>query len=319
MTKFGYTLSSEEHAPERLVELAAQAESHGFDFVSISDHYHPWVGEQGHAAFVWSVLGGIAASTSTIEVGVGVTCPIVRIHPAVLAQAAATTARLFGGRFTFGVGSGENLNEHILGDRWPPADVRLEMLEEAIAVMRQLWTGESVTHRGTYFTVEDARIFDLPDTPIPVIVSAFGDASAALAARCGDGLWTTGSSPDTIEVFERNGGSGPRWSQINVCWARDRDEAVKTAHRVWPNTGVPGQLSQDLRTVAHFETAVSIVTPELVAESVLCGPDPQPVVDKARAASEAGIDHVYFHQIGPDQDGFFSFWEDELAPALRST
>lgn len=317
MTKFGYTLSSEEHPPERLVQLAAEAESRGFDFVSISDHYHPWVGEQGHAAFVWSVLGGIAASTSSIEVGVGVTCPIMRIHPAVLAQAAATTARLFGGRFVFGVGSGENLNEHILGDRWPPADVRLEMLEESIEVMRELWKGGSVTHRGTYYTVEDARVFDLPDASIPVLVSAFGEASAKLAARCGDGLWTTGSSSDAIETFESNGGSGPRWSQINVCCARDRDDAVKTAHRVWPNTGVPGQLSQDLRTVAHFEMAVSIVTPEMVAESILCGPDPQPVIDKARAAIDAGIDHVYFHQIGPDQDGFFTFWEDELAPALR--
>src|SRR5690606_10341124 len=175
------TLSSEEHPPERLVQLAAEAESRGFDFVSISDHYHPWVGEQGHAAFVWSVLGGIAASTSSIEVGVGVTCPIMRIHPAVLAQAAATTARLFGGRFVFGVGSGENLNEHILGDRWPPADVRLEMLEESIEVMRELWKGGSVTHRGTYYTVEDARVFDLPDASIPVLVSAFGEASAKLA------------------------------------------------------------------------------------------------------------------------------------------
>jgi G6PDH family F420-dependent oxidoreductase len=317
MTEFGYTLSSEEHAPERVVDLAVEAESRGFSFASISDHYHPWISEQGHSGFVWSVLGAIAARTSTLEVGVGVTCPIIRIHPAVIAQAAATTARLFGGRFVFGVGTGEALNEHILGDRWPPADVRLEMLEEAIALIRQLWTGESVTHRGRHYTVENARVFDRPDGSIPVLVSAFGEQSAQLAARCGDGLWTTGASPEVLETFERNGGSGPRWSQVSLCWAADRDDAVETVHRVWPTAMVPGQLSQDLPTVAHFETAVSIVTPEMIADAMPCGPDPEPVLEKARAAIDTGIDHVYFHQVGPDQEGFFRFWEKELAPALR--
>ena len=317
MTKFGYTLSSEEHAPEKLVDLAVEAEARGFAFASISDHYHPWISEQGHSGFVWSVLGAIAARTSSLEVGDGVTCPIIRIHPAVLAQAAATTSRLFGGRFTFGVGTGEALNEHILGDRWPPADVRLEMLEEAVALIRELWTGESVTHRGRHYTVEDARIFDRPEGRIPVLVSAFGEQSAQLAARCGDGLWTTGASPDIVKTFESNGGEGPRWSQVSLCWATDRDEAIETVHRVWPTTVVPGQLSQDLPTVAHFETAVSIVTTEMIAESMPCGPDPEPVIAKAREAIEAGIDHVYFHQVGPDQAGFFRFWERELAPALR--
>lgn len=317
MTKFGLTLSAEEHPPEKLVELAVEAEARGFDFVSISDHYHPWIGEQGHASFVWSVLGAIAARTSSIEVGVGVTCPIMRIHPAVLAQAAATTARLFGGRFVFGVGTGEALNEQILGDHWPPADVRLEMLEEAIGVMRQLWTGESVTHRGPHYTVEDARIFDRPEADIPVLVSAFGKKAAKLAARCGDGLWTTGASPDIVETFTANGGAGPRWSQLTLCWAADREEAVKTAHRIWPTAMVPGQLSQDLRTVAHFETAVSIVSPEMIADAMPCGPDPAPVLEDARKAIDSGIDHVYFHQIGPDQAGFFQFWEKQLAPALR--
>jgi coenzyme F420-dependent glucose-6-phosphate dehydrogenase len=299
------------------VELAVDAERRGFDFASISDHYHPWISEQGHAGFVWSVLGAIAARTSTLQVGVGVTCPIMRIHPAVLAQATATTARLFGGRFVFGVGTGEALNEHILGDRWPPADVRIEMLEEAIELIRNLWTGESVTHRGTHYTVEDARIFDRPGTEVPLLVSAFGEQAAEMAARCGDGLWTTGSSPDIVEKFQSSGGRGPRWSQVTLCWGEDRDRAVETAHRIWPTSVVPGQLSQDLRTVAHFETAVSTVTPEMVAESTPCGPDPGPVVEKAKQAIEAGIDHVYFHQIGPDQAGFFDFWERELAPALR--
>jgi G6PDH family F420-dependent oxidoreductase len=317
MTKFGYTLSSEEHPPEKLVDLAVEAEARGFDFASISDHYHPWISEQGHAGFVWTVLGAIAARTTSLEVGVGVTCPILRIHPAVIAQAAATTGRLFGGRFVFGVGTGEALNEHIFGDRWPPADVRLDMLEEAIGVIRRLWTGESVTHRGAHYTVEDARIFDQPDEDIPILVSAFGEKAAEVAARCGDGLWTTGASADIVKSFETGGGRGPRWSQVSLCWAADRDEAIDTVHRIWPTTAVPGQLSQDLRTVAHFETAVSIVTREMVAESMPCGPDPEPVLAKAREAIDAGIDHVYFHQIGPDQAGFFRFWERELAPHLK--
>jgi coenzyme F420-dependent glucose-6-phosphate dehydrogenase len=313
----GFTLSSEEHGPTRLVELAEMAEARGFDFVSISDHYHPWISEQGHSPFVWSVLGGIAMRTSRIEVGVGVTCPIIRIHPAIVAHAAATTACLFGNRFVLGVGSGEALNEHILGDRWPPAEVRIDMLEEALAVMRQLWTGSSVTHRGRYFTVENARIFDLPDAEIPVVVSAFGESSASLAARCGSGLWTTGSSADIVRTFEEAGGEGPRWSQVNVCWAPDAEDAVETAHRAWPNTGVPGQLSQDLPTPLHFEQATSIVTKEMVAQSVLCGPDPEPIVEKVREMAAAGIDHVYFHQIGPDQEGFFDFWDRDLGPRLR--
>ena len=189
MTTYGYTLSSEEHAPEDLVANAARAEELGFDFVSISDHYHPWTQSQGHSGFVWSVLGAIAARSETIRVGVGVTCPIVRVHPAVLAQATATTARLFDGRFFWGVGTGEALNEHILGHRWPSADVRLAMLEEAIAVIRELWTGETVDHRGDFYEVENARLFDPPRHDIPVIVSGFGPKAADLAARIGDGYW----------------------------------------------------------------------------------------------------------------------------------
>ena len=189
MTSFGYTLSSEEHGPARLVTLAQQAEEAGFDFVSISDHYHPWVTDQGHSPFVWSVLGSVAAVTKRLKVGIGVTCPIIRVHPAVIAQAAATTALLFGDRFFFGVGTGEALNEHILGDRWPPADVRRSMLEEAVEIIRALWTGNTVDHRGPYYAVENAKLFDPPTEPPPVIVSGFGDDAVQLAARIGDGYW----------------------------------------------------------------------------------------------------------------------------------
>ena len=195
-TRFGLTLSSEEHGPRRLVEQAVAAEAHGFDFVSISDHYHPWVSAQGHAPFVWSVLGALASATDSIDIGVGVTCPTVRIHPAVVAQAVATTGCLLGSRFTWGVGTGEALNEHILGDRWPPGAVRLAMLEEAVEVIRKLLVGDSVTHYGEHFTVEDARLFDVPDPLPPILMSAFGPNAVRLAAEIADGLWTVGGAAD---------------------------------------------------------------------------------------------------------------------------
>ena len=257
---YGLTLSSEEHPPRRLVDIAALAEDHGFEFVTISDHFHPWVDEQGHSPFVWSVLGALAERTSTLGVAVGVTCPTVRIHPAILAQASATCAELFEGRFTWGVGSGEALNEHILGDRWPPTDLRLDMLEEAVAVVRELWGGDVVTHRGQHYTVEHARIYDAPAPPPPIVVSAFGPKAAELAGRIGDGLWTTGPSSDIVDAWRDAGGSGPVYAQLTLCWAADRDDAIKTAHRIWPNSGVPGQLSQDLPTPQHFEQASSNVT-----------------------------------------------------------
>ena len=317
MVAFGYTLSSEEHGPTELVDLARRAEEHGFDFVSISDHFHPWVSEQGHSPFVWSVLGAISAATEDIEVGVGVTCPTVRIHPAILAQATATTALLFEGRFSWGVGSGEALNEHILGDPWPPADVRLEMLEEAVEVVRELWTGERVTHRGTYYEVEDAKLFDPPDPAPPIIVSAFGPKAVELAARIGDGYWGTSPQAELIERYEEAGGTGPRYGQMQVCWAEDVDDARKTVRRVWPNGGITGQLSQDLPTWAHFEQAAEMVTEDMAAGSVPCGPELEPFVDSVKAYLDAGYDHVYLHQIGPDQEGFFRFWDRELQPALR--
>jgi coenzyme F420-dependent glucose-6-phosphate dehydrogenase len=314
MTKYGLTLSSEEHSPAHLVDLAVAAEEAGFDFVSISDHFHPWITEQGHSPFVWSVLGAIAARTTNIEVGVGVTCPTIRIHPAINAQAVATTASLFGDRFTWGVGTGEALNEHVLGDRWPPAPQRLAMLEEALEIIRALWTGESITHRGEYYSVEDARIFDLPDGSIPVLVSAFGDKSAELAARVGDGLWTTGTKSDVVDAYRSAGGSGDVWTQLSLCWDEDEEAALERAHRVWPNTGLPGQLAQDLRTVEHMEQATSLVTKEQLAESLPIGPDPEPILESIKEAQDAGMEYIYLHQIGDPLDGFLEFWTEEIAP-----
>jgi G6PDH family F420-dependent oxidoreductase len=316
MTAFGYTLSSEEHPPSSLVDLARRAEATGFDFLTISDHFHPWTKEQGHSPFVWSVLGAVAHSTTRVRVGTGVTCPILRMHPAVVAHAAATTAVLFEGRFFFGVGSGEALNEHVLGQRWPAVEVRHEMLEEAIGLLRSLWTGEVVDHHGEHFTVENAQLFDVPGERIPVVVSAFGAKAGELAGRTGDGLWTTGPQEETLSAYEKAGGRGPRFGQLTICWAETREGAIATAHRVWPNSAIPGQLAQDLPTPAHFEQAATLATPDDVAAQIICGPDPGPVIEAIRSYEDAGLDQVHLHQVGADQEGFFRFWEDELAPKL---
>ena len=316
MTAFGYTLSSEEHGPADLVGNAARAEEAGFDFVSMSDHFHPWVSAQGHSPFVWSVLGAVSVATERLQVGVGVTCPTVRIHPAILAQATATTSLLLDGRFFFGVGTGEALNEHILGHRWPPADVRLAMLTEAIGIIRALWTGETVDHRGDFYTVENAKLFDPPGEAPPIIVSGFGSDAIETAGRIGDGYWGNAPQPEVIDRYRHAGGAGPRYAQLSLCWAEDVSSARKTVHQVWPNAGITGQLSQDLPTWTHFEEAAAMVSEDEAAASLPCGPDLEPVLDSVRTYLDAGYDHLYFHQIGPDQDGFFRFWTESLKPAL---
>ena len=316
MPAIGYTLSSEEHPPRALVANAARAERSGFEFLTISDHYHPWVTAQGHSPAVWPVLGGVAASTERIRVGVGVTCPIQRIHPAVVAHQAATCSLLFEGRFFLGVGTGELLNEHVIGLRWPPPEVRLDMLDEAVGIMRALWTGETLDHRGAHYTVENARLFDPPSAPIPVIVSGFGPKSASRAAALGDGYWGHGGDTESIERYEKDGGTGPKFAQVNLCWSEDASEARRTVHHIWPNGAVKGALSQDLPTWSHFEAAAEMVTEEDATESVPCGPDPQPVVESIKQFVENGFDHLHLHQIGPDQEGFLRFWEAKLRPAL---
>jgi G6PDH family F420-dependent oxidoreductase len=319
MTAFGYALSSEEHPPEELVRLARRAEEVGFDFAMISDHYHPWTSQQGQSGFVWSVLGAIAQQTRHLRVGTGVTCPILRIHPAIIAQAAATTARLFGGRFSLGVGSGENLNEHILGLPWPEPTRRLEMLEEAIGVMRRLWEGESVTHRGTFYTVEQARLFTLPTEPPPILVAASGPESAGLAGRAGDGLVGTAPDAKLVAEFEKAGGGRlPRYGQIGVCYARSEKSARKTVLEIWPNTGLSGDLAWEIKTVALFEEAVKRVREEDV-EDVVCGPDLDAYLEAIERYAAAGYDHVYLHQIGHEQDAFLEFCERELLPAALAS
>jgi coenzyme F420-dependent glucose-6-phosphate dehydrogenase len=315
--KIGYALSSEEHTPNDLVRHAHMAEEAGFTFALISDHFHPWVDAQGHSPFVWSVLGAIAHATERLELGTGVTCPTIRIHPAIIAQAAATVAAMMPGRFFLGVGTGENLNEHVLGDRWPPHDLRLEMLEESIAVIRQLWKGGSQSHHGKHYTVENARIYTLPEELPPIIVAASGPRAAAAAGRFGDGLCSTAPETEIITAFTSAGGNGPRYGQMTVCWASSETEAKRTALKIWPNAALGGELSQELPTPAHFEQATSAVTEEQIAKEVVCGPDPQQHVDLIKKYIEAGFDHVYIHQVGPDQAGFINFYQREVLPQFK--
>lgn len=316
VTTWGYALSSEEHTPMQLVRNAQRAEQLGFEFVSVSDHFHPWIDEQGHAPFVWNVIGGIASTTERLRLGTGVTCPLIRIHPAIVAHASATSAAMMPGRFFLGVGTGENLNEHVLGDKWPPFDTRIEMLEEAVEIIRLLWEGGLESHEGEYYVVENARLYTLPDEPPPVIVAAAGQKAAELAARIGDGVWSTSPNTEVLETFAEAGGKGPRYGQVSLCWAEDEAAAVKTVHKQWPNTSLPGQLSQELALPSFFEQASQLVTEDQIADAMPCGPDPERHVEHIRQYLEAGMDHVYLHQIGPDQDGFFRFWEKELKGRL---
>lgn len=314
--RIGVSLSSEEHGPVDLVRYAAMAAEHGFADVWVSDHFHPWIDRQGQSPFVWSALGGIAATAPELRIGTGVTCPTIRIHPAIIAQAAATTAIMAKGGFFLGVGTGENLNEHILGDRWPAADERLEMLEEAIEVMRLLWQGGSASHRGLHYRVENARIYSLPDEPPPIYVSAFGPKACSLAARVGDGLVTTSPDSDILRQYRKEGGRGPAIAGPKVCWAPDEAQAARTAFEIWPQMGLSGELSQELATPAHFEQACATVREEDALGSLPLGPDPEKHVVMLREFLDAGFDEVYVNQIGTDQEQFLAFYRDEVIPRL---
>jgi G6PDH family F420-dependent oxidoreductase len=315
--ELGYTLSCEEHPPNDLVRNAREAEEAGFAFATISDHFHPWTDKQGQSAFVWSVIGGIAQATERIQLGTGVTCPTIRIHPAIVAQAAATSAVMMNGRFFLGVGTGEELNEHVTGARWPGPEARLEMLEEAIEVMRRLWQGGYQSHRGPHYTVERARIFTLPDEPVPIAVAASQPKAARLAGRLGAALIAVAPDEELVQEFENAGGKGkPRYGQLHVCYADSEELGRKTAHELWPNAAMGGALGQELSTTSHYEAVAELVREEDVAESVVCGPDPERHLDQIRAFEQAGFDHVFVHQIGPDQGGFLRFYSERILPEI---
>ena len=318
MPKFGFALSSEEAEPMDLVRLAELAERAGFDFCSISDHYHPWVPQQGHSPFVWGVIGGVAARTQKIFIGTGVTCPILRIHPAIIAQAAATAAAMMGGRFYLGLGTGEALNEHVIGVRWPSGRERLERLEEAIEILQRLFTGDNVNHDGRYYTVEDARLYTRTAIPPKILVAAAAPGSARLAASV-DGLIATGPDEEVFEVFEKAGGKDkPRLGQITVCWDEDEERAKKTARDQWPATVLSWDSRSTIPTPEIFAEATKDAKADDIAKSIICGASKDRLVDEARKYAKAGFDHIYFHQVGStgQQEKFIEFAQSELLPAL---
>ncbi|MBB5113028.1 G6PDH family F420-dependent oxidoreductase [Micromonospora echinospora] len=315
--KIGYFLSSEEYTPAELLAQARGAEQAGFEALWISDHYHPWVDAQGQSPFVWSTIGALS-QVCRLPVTTAVTCPTMRIHPAVIAQAAATSAVLHEGRFVLGVGTGEALNEHIFGDAWPQTDVRLEMLEEAVEVIRELWRGEFVNHHGKHYTVEHARIYTRPDTPPPIYVSGFGPKSIELAGRIGDGYVSTMPDADMVRRFrEAGGGDKPCQGGFKAAYADSADEGARIAYERWPNAGVPGELSQVLPSPRHFEQAAELVSPEQVREAFVCGRDADAHLEMIDRYAKAGFDEVYVANTGPHWQGLFDLYRHEVLPRLR--
>ncbi len=317
--RIGLHLSAEELAPGRIVDAARRAEEAGFHFVTVSDHFHPWTRHQGQSPFVWSVLGAIAQVTERVGIGTAVTCPTVRTHPVIIAQAAATTAVMAEGRFFLGVGTGERLNEAILGDPWPPAVVRRDMLEEAVEIMRRLWTGEMVrAHHGPHYVVEGARLFTRPETPPDVVVSGFGPHAARLAGRIGDGYMHVAPEADLVAAFREAGGAGrPCYAKLDTCVAEDDATARRTAHETWPTSALGGELGQQLALPEHYEQATASVEEDAVAEAILCSGDAQRHLDSILELAEAGFDHVLVQQCGQDQERFIRFYADEVLPRAQ--
>lgn len=319
MVRIGYTMMTEQAGPCELVSHVVGAEEAGFDFSVISDHSFPWLQSQGHASYAWSVLGAAAQATTRIPLMTYVTCPTFRYHPAIVAQKAATMQILSGGRFRLGLGSGENLNEHVVGAGWPAAPVRLDMLEEAVGIIRRLFTGESVSHHGAHFDVADARLWDLPDQPPPIGIAVSGPRSCEIAGRHGDLVIATEPKRQLLRQFDENGGAGkPRVGQLPVCYDTDRDAAIARAHDQfrwalggWKvNTELPGPVA--------FEQASRHIRPDDVAEAVPCGDDVDAFVEAVRPYADAGFTEVALVQIGGDHQHAFLEWaEAKLLPALR--
>jgi G6PDH family F420-dependent oxidoreductase len=317
MTRYGYFLSCEEYGPAELVRQARLAEEAGFEALWISDHFHPWLDEQGQAGFVWSLIGAISQVTS-LPVTTAVTCPLMRQHPAIVAQGAATSALLTGNRFALGVGTGEALNEHIFGDAWPSAEERLDMLEEAVAVMRELFGGHLVSHYGKHYTVETARLYSIPGEPPPVYMSGFGEKAIKLAARIADGYMCVQPNADFVRLYrESGGGDRPVQGGLKVSWHPDVGQARKTMHRLWPNDVIPGEAAQLLPLPRHFGQLAQLISADMV--SAPCGPDPRDHMQGVQAYTQAGFDEVYIGQVGGEAEGFFEFYATQVLPRLRES
>ncbi|MBR8743941.1 TIGR03557 family F420-dependent LLM class oxidoreductase [Nocardiopsis sp. MG754419] len=316
--RVGYKLFAEGYGPREMVEQAVRAERAGFDFVEISDHFHPWLFCHEHSGFVWSMLAAIAERTERIEIVTGVTCPFLRIHPAIIAQAAATTAVLSGERFTLGVGAGERLNEHVVGKGWPAVTTRHEMLREAIDIMRLLWSGGYHSYKGEHLVLEDARVFDLPERPPLVVVAAGGERAARLAAEHGDGLFATEPSTVLTETYRGFGGDGPRYGEVPLAWAADDGTALESARELF-RFGLTGwKVQSELPNPVNFEAATTLIDREAMADVFGYGPDPRRHLEVVRSFVSAGFDHLALINAGPDPEGFFRFFETELAEPIRN-
>ena len=316
MTRYGFTLMTELHGPRALVEQAVAAEAAGFDFAAMSDHFHPWLDAQGNSPYAWTVLGTVADRTERMDLMTMVTCPFVRYHPAVVAQAAATVQILSGGRFTLGLGAGENLNEHVVGVGWPSVPVRHELLAESIEIIRRLFEGGEHWFRGDHVNLEAARLYSLPDTPPALAVAAGGPRAARLAGEAGAALITVAPDRGLVDAYRAAGGPGPTYGQVGLSWAPDEAQARRQAWELF-RFFLPGwKVMAELATPAAFEAATKTVREHDVAEMIPCGPQPEPHVEAIRRFEEAGYDHVAVVQAGPDQAGFLRFWEEELRPKL---
>ncbi|WP_230670369.1 TIGR03557 family F420-dependent LLM class oxidoreductase [Rathayibacter sp. Leaf248] len=323
MVRFGYTLMTEQSGPKQLVGYAVDAERHGFEFAVSSDHYSPWLTEQGHASYAWTLLGAVAQATSTIDLTTYVTAPTIRYHPAVVAQKAATLAILSDDRFTLGLGSGENLNEHVVGEGWPAVSVRQDMLEEAVQIIRALHTGELVTWEGEYFRVDSARIWDLPDKPVEIGLAVSGEKSIERFAPLGDHLITTEPDAELISQWTavRGADAAPSRTigQIPICWAPDKEQGIALAHEQFRWFAGGWAVNADLPTPAGFSGASKFVRPEDVAEQIACGPDLDELAESFLPYIEAGFTDIALVQVGDElQQRFLDEAADGLLERLRA-
>ena len=320
-TRYGYTLMTEQSGPRQIVRYAAVAERAGFDFEVMSDHFFPWLTEQGHAGYAWSMLGAITQVTDRVELMTYVTCPLMRYHPAVVAQKAATIGILSEGRFTLGLGAGENLNEHIVGRGWPPVNVRHEMFGEALDIISQLFDGGYVSYAGSHYRVDSAKLWDLPETRVPIGVAVSGDQSIDAFAPLADHLVAVEPQADLVKTWDRaiGGRESGKIGQVPICWDPDKDRAVERAHEQFRWFAGGWKVNAELPGPSGFAGATQFVRPEDVAGAIPCGPDLGPIVEAVRAFTDTGFTDVALVQIGDDgQEEFLQFAEKELLPALRS-